>query len=98
MKHPVLGLPSSKKLRVEFFKLNFSYAPEAMLSARFFVKIEAMKLLSVQCPTCFECFEVVSPPAAECPTEVDYDCEVCCRPMLICFDGEGAWAKGLGEG
>lgn len=57
-----------------------------------------MELESVQCPTCFEWFEVARPPAEECPAEVDYDCEICCRPMLICFAADGAWAKGLGEG
>jgi hypothetical protein len=56
-----------------------------------------MDLIAVQCPTCFEWFEVARPPQSECPAEVDYDCEVCCRPLVICFDLEGAWAKGLGE-
>jgi hypothetical protein len=33
----------------------------------------------------------------EMPTEVDYDCEVCCRPMVIVFDDSGAYAKGLAD-
>lgn len=42
----------------------------------------------VTCPTCFEVFEVAAPAADEWPTEFDYDCEVCCRPMLISFHQE----------
>ncbi|MDB6069247.1 MAG: hypothetical protein JWL81_418 [Verrucomicrobiales bacterium] len=42
------------------------------------------------------------PPAShETPCEWDYDCEVCCRPMMISFeadDGEVfAMARGLSE-
>ena len=37
----------------------------------------------VTCPSCFECFEIAVPPVAELPTELDYDCEICCRPMVI---------------
>jgi len=58
----------------------------------------------VTCPSCFEVFEVAAPPASETPAEVDYDCEVCCRPMVIAFfeeDGEdgvvAAAARGLDE-
>lgn len=54
-------------------------------------------MVSVQCPTCFEWFEVVSPSFDELPTEFDYDCEVCCRPMVIFFDRDGASARGLGD-
>jgi len=48
-------------------------------------------VVTVICPACFEEFSVVPPPAEELPAEWDYDCEVCCRPMLIAFedDGEG---------
>jgi hypothetical protein len=56
-----------------------------------------METVAVQCPTCFETFEVVMPPPEELPTEYDYDCEICCRPMLIVFDESGAFARGLGE-
>ncbi|HEX5791459.1 MAG TPA: CPXCG motif-containing cysteine-rich protein [Luteolibacter sp.] len=48
-----------------------------------------MDFASVTCPTCFEVFEVAVPPPDERPCEVDYDCEVCCRPMVIAFDEEG---------
>jgi hypothetical protein len=58
-------------------------------------------LLQVTCPSCFEVFEVAAPPPDEVPCEVDYDCEVCCRPMSIRFElweGEvSAQAIGLGE-
>ena len=56
-----------------------------------------METALVQCPTCFETFEVVMPPPEELPAEMDYDCEICCRPMTIVFTREGVWAKGLGE-
>lgn len=42
----------------------------------------------VTCPSCFEVFEVAVPSADETPSEVDYDCEVCCRPMLIVFSSD----------
>lgn len=42
----------------------------------------------VTCPSCFETFEVAVPPLAETPAEIDYDCEVCCRPMIISFYGD----------
>lgn len=58
------------------------------------------------CPTCFEEFEVSPPALSELPAEWDYDCEVCCRPMVIAFDFDGdeeeedggifAEARGLG--
>ena len=59
--------------------------------------VPAMDFAEVTCPTCFECFEVAVPPPEEQPAEVDYDCEVCCRPMVIVFNGAEIYAKGLGE-
>lgn len=56
-----------------------------------------METVPVQCPTCFESFEVVMPPLEELPAEMDYDCEVCCRPMVIAFDESGGSARGLDE-
>ncbi|MAB60530.1 MAG: hypothetical protein CMO46_08335 [Verrucomicrobiales bacterium] len=44
-----------------------------------------MELVSITCPTCFENFEILSPPPSELPTEIDYDCEICCSPMMIEF-------------
>jgi hypothetical protein len=57
----------------------------------------SMETVLVQCPTCFESFEVVMPPPEELPAEMDYDCEVCCRPMILLFDESGGFARGLGE-
>ena len=45
-----------------------------------------METVPVICPTCFEEFEVVAPSPAEVPCDVDYDCEVCCRPMTLHFE------------
>jgi len=64
-----------------------------------------MELCEVVCPTCFEPFEVLAPVVgdAELPAELDYDCAVCCRPMMIIFEvsddegGVSAMARGLGE-
>ena len=64
-----------------------------------------MELCEVVCPSCFESFEVMPPNPGDAlfPVEHDYDCVVCCRPMLIIFDclnedGEvSASARGLGE-
>lgn len=57
-----------------------------------------MHLIEVTCPTCFETFEVTLPPDSEMPSEVDYDCEICCRPMLIIFNSpEDTYAKSLAD-
>lgn len=56
-----------------------------------------MEMAEVQCPTCFEWFSVGCPAETEMPAEVDYDCEVCCRPLLIVFTTDGAYGRGLGE-
>ncbi len=57
--------------------------------------------ITVTCPACGESFEVAAPPLQELPAELDYDCEVCCRPMVIAIDGDedGVWgeARGLDE-
>ena len=54
----------------------------------------------ITCPSCFEPFAVTGPHPSETPTEWDYDCEVCCRPMVIRFFAEGdrvvAEAEGVG--
>ena len=52
----------------------------------------------VTCPTCFEVFEVPSPPPSETPCEVDYDCEICCRPLVIAFFEEDGSASALARG
>ena len=57
--------------------------------------------VTVTCPSCFESFEVQAPAPGELPAEWDYDCEICCRPMVISFtedDGEVvAEARGISE-
>jgi hypothetical protein len=42
-----------------------------------------MDCTEVTCPTCFEPFFIPVPPPSETPAELDYDCEICCRPMVI---------------
>ncbi len=64
-----------------------------------------MELCELVCPTCFERFEVAAPDVGDTvfPVEHDYDCAVCCRPMLIVFeisfegDEVSGFARGLGE-
>ncbi|MEZ5300791.1 MAG: CPXCG motif-containing cysteine-rich protein [Verrucomicrobiales bacterium] len=58
--------------------------------------------VTVYCPSCYEPFEAPAPPPSEVPCEVDYDCEVCCRPMVLAFDLDeneevSGQAIGLGE-
>lgn len=51
------------------------------------------------CPTCFETFSVPGPAPSEVPTQWDYDCEVCCRPMFIHFhlDGDEVYAEAVAD-
>ena len=60
-----------------------------------------MQGVSVVCPSCFQEFEVASPDLSEVPCDVDYDCEICCRPLRILFEQDGdevmGNAYGLGE-
>lgn len=39
----------------------------------------------ITCPSCFETFDVAAPARDELPAELDYDCEICCRPLVISF-------------
>ena len=57
-----------------------------------------MDLVDVTCPSCFERFGVAAPAPAELPAEIDYDCEVCCRPMVIALaeEGDEIWAEARG--
>jgi len=57
-----------------------------------------MNLVTVTCPSCFEEFEVAAPDLTEVPADVDYDCEVCCRPMRIAFEEEDGEVVGLAYG
>lgn len=56
----------------------------------------AMNEGAVTCPTCFETFHIHLPPVDEQPTEWDYDCEICCRPMLLLIENDHVEARGLG--
>ncbi len=49
----------------------------------------------MQCPSCYEIFEVAVPPPDEQPCEVDCECEVCRHPMVIRFAGNEAEARSL---
>ena len=53
------------------------------------------------CPHCGETFALPAPAPNEIPCEVDYDCEVCCAPMLVKFELEDdevvAYARGLDD-
>ncbi|MEZ5278465.1 MAG: CPXCG motif-containing cysteine-rich protein [Opitutaceae bacterium] len=60
-----------------------------------------MEFIEVTCPSCFESFEIAAPNPEELPAVLDYDCEVCCRPMEIDVrEDDGfifAEARGLGD-
>jgi hypothetical protein len=59
------------------------------------------RFVNVICPSCFESFAIAVPPRSELPTELDYDCEICCRPMVIIIVADGheirADARGINE-
>jgi hypothetical protein len=52
----------------------------------------------VTCPTCFEVFPVPPPPPDEVPGSFDYDCQVCCSPMVIHCAWEGGRVVGFALG
>lgn len=60
-----------------------------------------MEFVELTCPSCFERFEIAVPGPGELPTTLDYDCEVCCRPMMVDIWSEDdqvfAEASGLGD-
>ena len=59
------------------------------------------RFVKVTCPSCRQRFEILAPPREELPAELDYDCEICCRPMVIFVEhdhGETrAEARGINE-
>lgn len=56
-------------------------------------------MIQVICPSCFELFSVPEPSREECPTFLDYDCEICCRPMVLLVDADGqVEARGMDDG
>lgn len=56
-----------------------------------------MDSADVCCPTCGEWFSVAVPPPDEQPCELDYDCEICCRPLVLRFEHHTATAHGIGD-
>ena len=46
-----------------------------------------MEFQQVTCPTCFESFPVMIDSSGSDDFEMDYDCEVCCRPLVIHVTG-----------
>jgi len=57
-----------------------------------------METVPVTCPSCFEVFEVPLSEAGVEFIQLDYDCEVCCRPMVIeVFPDGGVQAKSLDD-
>lgn len=57
-----------------------------------------MELVEIQCPSCFEFFEIaVAELVSGDVVELDYDCEICCRPMLVVVDQNGVRAQSLDD-
>lgn len=51
----------------------------------------------VMCPSCGEWFAVMVPGTDERPAMLDYDCEICCRPLVLVVDVDGTVdARGVG--
>jgi hypothetical protein len=59
------------------------------------------RFVNVTCPSCLEGFAIAVPPGSELPTELDYGCEICCRPMVIFIAADEprirADARGINE-
>lgn len=52
----------------------------------------------VQCPTCFEWFEVSEVAPEDFGSRMDYDCEICCRPLVLVVSDSGElFGQGLDE-
>lgn len=62
---------------------------------------EVIEMIEIYCPSCGEPFEVACPGFGELPADLDHDCEVCCRPMVIWVyeeEGEVVWeVRGLDD-
>jgi hypothetical protein len=56
-----------------------------------------METVEVQCPHCYQIFEVAVPPLEEQPCVVDYDCEICCHPIVLRFAEDLAEAHSLAD-
>lgn len=58
--------------------------------------IKLMEMYEVQCPSCFELFSLtIDAVGSGESSEIDYDCEVCCHPMVIVMAEGGVFAKSL---
>ena len=56
------------------------------------------RFVTVTCPSCSQQFEVAAPPPEELPAELDYDCEICCRPMTIFLEEEDGEVRAEARG
>ena len=56
------------------------------------------RFVTVTCPSCFQQFRVAAPPAEELPAELDYDCEICRRPMVILIEEEDGGVRAEARG
>jgi hypothetical protein len=56
-------------------------------------------LADIQCPSCFEWFSFAlqQDALAADGVEMDYDCEVCCRPMRVIVSADDAYAIGMDD-
>jgi len=88
--------PTINPTRKRPFFLAFSHGPKTRLQAapqlgESISRIQTQPAMepepysTITCPHCFEQFSMPAPPPMELPASWDYDCEVCCRPMLIHF-------------
>lgn len=48
------------------------------------------EMVAVTCNFCWQTFELPLPPEDERPCALDYDCEICCRPLLVRIEPDGA--------
>ncbi len=73
---------------------------DALCAGRRELTVE-IDFVQVTCPSCFQTFTVAAPALSELPAELDYDCEVCCRPMILEFRSDlgevRAEARGLDD-
>jgi len=56
-------------------------------------------LTEIQCPSCFEYFSFTmqQDEISIASVEMDYDCEVCCRPMRVIVSNDEAYAIGMDD-
>ncbi|MGJ8657268.1 MAG: CPXCG motif-containing cysteine-rich protein [Akkermansiaceae bacterium] len=56
-------------------------------------------LTDIQCPSCFEWFSFTlqQDDLVVGSVEMDYDCEVCCRPMRVIVSANEAYAIGMDD-